>query len=224
VSIRFEELPGAEAVAVRAAALIADAGRAAIAARGRFTLAISGGASPLAMFERLAAAALPWSRVHVFQVDERAAPPEDDARNWKQVRALWLDRVPLPPANAHPMPVEAADLEAAAADYATTLVRHCGSPPVLDMAQLGLGADGHTASLVPGDPVLDVADRDVATTRPYQGHRRMTLTLPMLARARQVLWLVTGVGKREALARLRAGDRTLPAARVASAVQLALVA
>jgi 6-phosphogluconolactonase len=113
------------------------------------------------------------------------------------------------------MPVESPDLEAAAAQYALTLREIAGSPPVLDLAHLGLGPDGHTASLVPGDPVLDVTDADVAVTgRAYQGRRRMTLTYPMLNRSRRILWLVTGSEKVDMLARLRAGDRSIPAGRV----------
>jgi 6-phosphogluconolactonase len=113
------------------------------------------------------------------------------------------------------MPVESPDLEAAAAQYALTLQEIAGSPPVLDLAHLGLGPDGHTASLVPGDPVLDVTDADVAATgRAYQGRRRMTLTYPILNRSRRILWLVTGSEKVAMLARLRTGDRSIPAGRV----------
>jgi len=112
------------------------------------------------------------------------------------------------------MPVETADLDQAAARYAQILVAVAGSPPVIDLVHLGLGADGHTASLVPGDPVLDVTDADVALTRPYQGRRRMTLTYPVLNRARRVLWLITGADKAAMLGRLRRGDPTIPAGRV----------
>jgi 6-phosphogluconolactonase/glucosamine-6-phosphate isomerase/deaminase len=114
------------------------------------------------------------------------------------------------------MPVEAANLEAAAAEYAVTLRDLAGTPPVLDLVHLGLGPDGHTASLVPGDPVLGVTTADVAVTGAYQGRRRMTLTYPALDRARSVLWLVTGADKTEMLRRLRDGDPTIPAGRVRS--------
>src|SRR5258705_7493126 len=112
------------------------------------------------------------------------------------------------------MPVEAPDLEAAASRYAETLWAIAGSPPVFDLVHLGLGADGHTASLVPGDPVLDVTDADVAVTRPYQGRRRMTLTFPIINRSRRVLWLVTGREKAGALVRLRNRDPSIPASCV----------
>ena len=114
------------------------------------------------------------------------------------------------------MPVGDADLDAAAARYAATL------PRTFDLVHLGLGDDGHTASLVPGDPVLDVADRDVAVTQPYAGHRRMTLTYPVLDRADEVLWLVAGAAKTEPLARLRAGDAEIPAGRVRAPRQVLL--
>ena len=112
------------------------------------------------------------------------------------------------------MPVEAPELESAAERYAETLKTIAGSPPVLDLVHLGLGPDGHTASLVPGDPVLNVTDSDVALTGVYQGRRRMTLTYPILNRARSILWLVTGKDKVAALARLREGDPTIPAGRI----------
>jgi 6-phosphogluconolactonase len=160
--------------------------------------------------------------VHVVQVDERVAPPGDPARNWTPIAERLVAAARIPPAHAHPMPVEDSDLDGAAARYAAVLQGLAGAPPVLDLVQLGLGADGHTASLVPGDPVLDVVDRDVAGTGIYQRHRRMTLTFPALARARRVLWLVTGAEKRAALARLLAGDRSIPAARVGARDQLVL--
>jgi len=114
----------------------------------------------------------------------------------------------------HAMPVEAADLDRAAGQYALTLQEVAGLPPVLDLVHLGLGPDGHTASLVPGDPVLDVTDADVAVTGPYQGRRRMTLTFPIINRSRRVLWLVTGGEKAGTLVRLRDGDPSIPASRV----------
>jgi 6-phosphogluconolactonase len=207
--LEIEILADAEAVAARGAALIAEAAADAIAARGRFTLALSGGRTPWAMIRALAAFPLPWTEIHIFQVDERAAPAGDDARNLVHLE----DALGTLPIRIHPMPVEAADLEAGAGAYALELKSVAGDPPVLDLVHLGLGADGHTASLVPGDPVLDAA-AEVAATGPYQGHRRITLTFPMLDQARRILWVVTGGDKADALARLEKADGSIPAGRV----------
>jgi len=207
-------LADAAAAAGRAAAILAAEARAAVEARGRFALALSGGSTPWAMLRALAGEPVPWPQLHVFQSDERAAPAGSDERNWTHLREALLARAPLPPAQLHPMPVDDPSLEAAAARYADELARVAGAPPALDCVHLGLGSDGHTASLVPGDPVLEVADADVAVTGVYAGWRRMTLTYPALARARRILWLVTGEGKRDALARLRRGDPGVPAGRV----------
>src|SRR5262249_34463791 len=152
---------------------------------------------------------IPWAFVKFVQVDERIAPEGDRDRNLTAMRESLRD-VPLRPAQIHAMPVEATDLPAAAAQYAKLLGTLAGSPPILDVAHLGLGADGHSASLVPRDPVLNVADADEALTGEYQGRRRMTLTYPMLNRSGQILWLVTGAEKTGALARLRARDRSIP--------------
>jgi len=212
--VKIEVYPDDEAVARRAAAVIADAARAAVASRGRFVMAVSGGHTPWLMLRALAGDALPWSEVHVVQVDERVTPAGDPDRNLTHLRDSLLDHATLAPDHVHPMPVEATDLERAAAQYARTLQAVAGSPPVLDLVHLGLGADGHTASLVPGDPVLDVSDADVAVSRPYQGRRRMTLTFPVINRARLILWLVTGGEKAQALVQLRNRDRSIPGARV----------
>ena len=214
--MKTEVLPTAEAVARRAAALVAEEARAAVEARGRFLFAASGGATPRRMFEHLAAEDVPWPHVHIFQVDERVVEAADPARNLAPLRAALLEPAGSAAERILAMPVEEANLAAAAARYAATLREWAGAPPVLDLVHLGLGADGHTASLVPGDPAIEVRDADVAVTGPYQGHRRMTLTFPALDRARRILWLVTGAEKRDVLARLLAGDRSLPAARVAS--------
>jgi 6-phosphogluconolactonase len=174
------------------------------------------------MLAELAAQDLPWARLELFQVDERIAPAGDPDRNWTHLAQSLLARISLDPARLHPMPVEDADLEAAAARYAATLHRVTGSPAVLDLVHLGLGPDGHTASLVPGDRALSEVDADVALAGPYQGRRRMTLTYPALDRARSVLWLVTGDDKREMLARLLRGDRSIPAGRVRQDAALVL--
>jgi len=212
--VRKEILGDPERVAARAAALVAQSARSALARRGRFHLALSGGRTPSMMLRALRREPLPWSRIHLFQVDERVALAGDPERNWTQIEECLLRHVALAPDAIHPMPVDHADLEAAAARYARELRAVAGSPPVLDLVHLGLGEDGHTASLVPGDPVLDVQDADVATTGPYQGRRRMTLSFPALDRARCILWLVTGASKAAMLPRLLAGDRRFPAARV----------
>ena len=214
--MHVETLPDDAAVAQRAAAFIAQRAHDAVRARGLFTLAVSGGRTPWAMLRALATLDLPWPQVQLFQVDERVAPDGDALRNLSHIRASLLAHVPLPAANLHAMPVTAADLDAAARDYAATLQRVAGTPAVLDLVHLGLGADGHTASLVPGDAALQVVDADVALAGPYQGHRRMTLTYPVLNRARGVLWLATGADKRDMVARLRAADTGIPAGRVRS--------
>ncbi len=213
--MKLEILPDAEAVAAQAATRVASEARAAVAERGRFAFAVSGGTTPWEMLRSLAEQAVPWDGVHVFQVDERVAPAGDPVRNLTHLRESLVARAPIPEAQVHPMPVEQADLEAAAARYAQTLVEVAGDPPVLDLVHLGLGLDGHTASLVPGDAVLEVRGADVAlTASPYQGFRRMTVTYPLLARARQILWLVTGAAKAEMLSRLRDADPSIVAGRV----------
>lgn len=204
--------PSKDAVAVAAAQHIAAAARAAIAERGVFHLALSGGSTPWVMLERFAALPVAWQHVHVWQVDERVAPDGDAQRNWTTQHRLLHTVVAGD--QLHPMPVADRSPEQAATDYAVELARLVGDPPVLDLVQLGIGDDGHTASLVPGDPVLERTDRDVAATAPYRGHRRVTLTLPAVARAREIVWLITGADKAAMVARLLRGDRGIPAGRV----------
>lgn len=201
-----------DAVAARAAGYVAGQARAAVAASGRFIFAVSGGHTPWAMFSALAGEDMPWRQVEVYEVDEREAPAGDPDRNLTHLNESLRGA----PAIVHPMPVTDPDLAAAAARYAAAL------PERFDLVHLGLGPDGHTASLVPGDPVLEVTDALVALTQPYQGHRRMTLTYPALARADQLLWLVTGADKQDPLARLLAGDQSIPAGRVRAARSLVL--
>ena len=212
--MRIEILADADGVAVAAARAIAAAAREAVLARGRFTFAVSGGRTPWQMLRALAAEPLPWKEIHLFQVDERVARAGDPDRNLTHLRESLLSRVDLPAGNLHAMPVERDDLVAGAAAYARELSGVAGG--VLDLVHLGLGPDGHTASLVPGDPVLEVRDEDVAVTGPYGGHRRMTLTYPAIDRARRILWVVTGAEKAPMLPRLDAGDRSIPAGRVAA--------
>jgi len=212
--MKIEILADADSVAQEAAAFIAEEARAAINERGRFVMAVSGGHTPWVMLRALAEEDLPWGKVHLAQVDERVAPADDPDRNLTHLQESLLDRAPLPREQVYAMPVDSADLEASAKQYAATLAKIAGTPPFLDLVHLGLGPDGHTASLVPGDPALWINDAEVAVTRVYQGRRRMTLTYPVLNRARRVLWLVTGADKAGMLARLRAADPSIPAGRV----------
>jgi 6-phosphogluconolactonase len=177
-------------------------------------MAVSGGHTPWLMLRELAQEEVPWNAVHVVQVDERVAPSGHADRNLTHLRESLLEHASLRPEQIHAMPVESPDLNAAAAQYAESLKRISGSPPVLDLVHLGLGPDGHTASLVPGDPVLEIDDADVGVTGVYQQRRRMTLTYPIINRSRNVLWVVTGSEKAGMLARLRAGDASIPAGRV----------
>jgi len=203
-----------DAVAKEAAKVIAAEARAAVTASGRFIMAVSGGHTPWVMLRALAGEKVPWEGVHVVQVDERVAPAGHPDRNLTHLRESLLEHAPLRAEQVHVMPVEENDLAEAVARYSRELRAVAGSPPVLDLAHLGLGPDGHTASLVPGDPVLEVSDADVALTGVYQGSHRMTLTYPTLNRARRILWVVTGSEKASMLARLRDGDASIPAGRV----------
>jgi len=203
---QLEVLPDAKAAARRGAELIAESAEEAIAKRESFSLATSGGAEPWEMYRLLGDFEVDWERVDVFQVDERVAADGDPDRN---LTHLLESLPPNARGRVRPMPVTDDDLEQAADHYADQL------PEQIDLVHLGLGTDGHTASLVPGDPVLEVDDRRVAITDgEYQGHRRMTLTYPELARARRVFWLITGEEKRDPLGWLLGGDRSIPAGRV----------
>jgi 6-phosphogluconolactonase len=212
--MKIEIFADADSVAREAASLIAVAARAAVAERGRFIMAVSGGHTPWVMLRNLTREEVPWDKVHLAQVDERVAPPGHPDRNLTHLQESLLEHALLPLDQIYAMPVESVDLESAAKQYAATLAKIAGSPPVLDLVHLGLGPDGHTASLVPGDAVLEVKDADVAVTGIYQGRRRMTLTYPIVNRARRVLWLVTGSEKVGMLARLREGDPSIPAGRI----------
>ena len=210
LQVRGDALSAARA----AARFVTECARRAVAERGKCVVAFSGGSTPRDMLGALAGEDLPWRQLHVFQVDERVAPEGDSERNLTQLQEALLGNTPLTADALHPMPVDAADLESAAHHYGLEAATATDSSMVLDLVHLGLGDDGHTASLVPGDSALEVMDRDVAISGDYRGYRRMTLTLPMLNRARQRLWLVTGAGKSDMLARLRASDHGIPAGRV----------
>ncbi|MGZ5356971.1 MAG: 6-phosphogluconolactonase [Solirubrobacterales bacterium] len=202
----LQVLDDAEAVARRGAELIGDSARSAVGEGGDFTMAASGGHTPWAMYGQLEEQEVPWSKTELFQVDERIAPPGSPERNLTHLIAAFSIGAQ---GSLRPMPVDGDDPEQGAARYAQML------PAAFELIHLGLGPDGHTASLVPGDPVLDVTDRRVAVTgRPYQGTHRMTLTYPVLAEAKRLLWIVTGESKRDPLAKLLAGDTSIPAGRV----------
>jgi 6-phosphogluconolactonase len=212
--MKIEIFPDADAVARKGAEIIAAEARAVVKARGRFIVAVSGGRTPRQMLRSLSKKDVPWEHMNIVQVDERVAPEGHPDRNVTHLYESLLEHAPLQREQIYSMPVEAPELEHAAKQYAETLKNIAGSPLVLDLVHLGLGPDGHTASLVPGDPVLNVTDLDVAVTGLYQGRRRMTLTYPILNRARSILWLVTGKDKVPALARLRNGDSRIPAGRI----------
>ena len=209
----MEILADGPALASRAADLVAERLAAAIDAQGRATLAVSGGNTPAAFLADLGNWKLPWESVHVFQVDERVAPPGHAERNLTGLREALLDRVQIPAANVHPMPVEDPDLQVAAAAYAEEIRALTGPGGRFDVVHLGVGDDGHTASWAPGDPVVDAAD-DVAVVAPFNGWRRMTLTPPAINRAGWIVWLIAGAAKAPVVARLLAGDPALPASRV----------
>ncbi|MGH8980151.1 MAG: 6-phosphogluconolactonase [Acidimicrobiales bacterium] len=185
----------------------------AVESDGECHVAVSGGRSPWGTFSRLAQLDMPWDRTVVWQVDERVAPAEDPDRNLVHLREALGDEA----AEIRPMPVEDTDVEMAARRYGAAL------PARFHLVHLGLGPDGHTASLVPDDEVLEVDDRPVAmTSTAYEGRRRMTLTYPALARAEQLLWIVSGQDKRTPLAKLLAADPSIPAGRVEATASLVM--
>lgn len=213
--MRLEVASTPDAAAELAARLIATLLGIALGRRPRASLALSGGNTPLPMFRALARQPLDWSAVHLYQVDERVVARGDPARNLGSLDEILVWRGPLPRRNLHPMWVDRADLASATASYGEELARVAGEPPILDVVHLGLGEDGHTASLFAEDPALAVTDRSVAVTGEQAGYRRMTLTLPVLNRARSIVWLVTGPGKGGVVGELHAGGAPFPAARVA---------
>lgn len=211
--MKIEVFSDDESTARAAAKFIAAEAAAAVAARGQFVMAVSGGRTPWIMLRALATEELPWEHIHVVQVDERVAPAGHSDRNLTHLLES-LAHSPLRPEQIHAMAVELPDLEETVRRYTSTLRDLAGSPAILDLVHLGLGPDGHTASLVPGDPVLKLANADVALTGEYQHRRRMTLTYPMIDRARRILWLATGGEKAGMLARLRHGDPSIPAGKI----------
>ena len=212
--MEIRECKTADDVAVTGANFIYARGTEAIAERGQFTLALSGGSTPWHMLRKLAEYELPWERVKIFQVDERVAPHGDPDRNLVHILEDFVDRIPLPSENLHAMPVNDEDLDDGARRYERQLIAVAGDKPFLDVVHLGIGSDGHTASLVPDDPVLEKVDRSVAITDHYGGRQRMTLTYPVINRAAHILWLITGKGKAEILHRMIQADREIPAGRI----------
>ena len=213
LSVILRVSPDVDSLALEAASIIASEARTAIAGRGRFVIAVSGGHTPWKMLRIFAAQDVDWEAVHVFQVDERVAPEGDPDRNLTHLQECLAD-ASIAESNIHAMLVNAEDLSWSMARYEMTLREIAGNPPLLDLVHLGIGVDGHTASLVPGDPVLNVTDQNVALTENYQGRTRMTLTLPILNRSRKILWLVTGAEKADVLRRLCDGDSSMPAGRL----------
>ena len=209
MTIALEVVADPAAAARRVGSLVAERARRAAESQGRFGVALSKVAPGL--IDALVAGAPAWAALDVFQADEQVSPAGSSDRNLTAILSA------LPPEavdSLRPMPVEAPDLDDAARLYESEL------PDPVDLVHLGLGLDGHTASLLPGDPVLAVDDRLVAVTEEHEGFRRMTLTYPGLDAARELVWLVTGEAKREVLARLLAGDDSIPAGRISNPHQL----
>jgi 6-phosphogluconolactonase/glucosamine-6-phosphate isomerase/deaminase len=211
VTIALEVVADPVAAAQRVGSLVAERARRDVVNGGQFSVALSRVAPGLV--EALVAGDPPWTALGIYQADERVVPAGSSDRNLTAILAA------LPPEavdSLRPMPVEAPDLEDAARLYESEL------PNPVDLVHLGLGLDGHTASLLPGDPVLDVDDQLVAVTAEYEGFRRMTLTYPALDAARELVWLVTGEEKREVLAQLLDSDESIPAARISNPHQLVI--
>ena len=195
----------------------------ATAAEGRFRVALSGGSTPKALYALLASdrfrSRFPWQRVDWFWGDERFVPYDDPESNYGMAREAMLAKAPVPPENIHPIPTDG-DPEEAARRYERTLKQAYGSPtlaptrPFFDITLMGLGEDGHTASLLPGAQALDERQRWVAAVLHGRPEIRITLTYPLLESSRHVAFLVAGKGKAATLRRVRAGNSRLPAARV----------
>ncbi len=203
-----------EAVARMAADWLAARVSADVAARGRCIVALSGGQTPWQMLADLITHDIPWHAVQIVQVDERVVPMDDPRRSLARIAELLCQRGRLEERQLHGIPVERPDADLAAHEYLKTLESLAGSPPVLDIVQLGLGSDGHTASLFPGDAALRITDRDAVATGLQAGTRRVTLTFPCLNRARARLWLITGAEKAARLRELISGQGDVPATRV----------
>lgn len=211
--MKLQVLPDAETVAKKAVQIIVEVARERASVRGKFLFAVSGGSTPWKVLRQLADTALPRDAIELFQVDERIAPAGDPQRNLTQIKENLLDHSALNQKQIHAMPVERTDIDSAAESYAQLLQELCGNPPKLDLIHLGLGEDGHTASLLPGDPAQK-SHAPIAITNEYHGLRRMTMTYPTINAARRRLWIVTGANKRPMLERLYHGDSSIPAGRI----------
>jgi 6-phosphogluconolactonase len=212
--VEVQRHASADDLAESAARLVFDDCRATLEKRpGSYVLGLSGGRTPVRMFRFLAQLSLPWRHVHVFQVDERVAPHRSEDRNFTQLTDQLLQRVDIPCENIHSMPVESSDLAAACRCYEGELVHITGGAPI-DFIQLGLGDDGHTASLAPGDPILGMTDRDIWHVERFNGLPRMSMTYRAINRSNRIMWLAAGHAKAEMCRRLLAGDQTIPAGRV----------
>lgn len=220
--MKLEVLPNTELIAKRSAAVIAEHARSAFAARGCFLLALSGGRSARTMLRTLGKEEVPWGGVHILQVHERIPRLGSVGKSFSQLREVLLEDTPIHPEHIHPMPVRSSNVCDGLQRYVRTLERLGGCAAILDLVHLELFADGHTASLLLDDPVLRVYDQDVAVTAPHQGWRHMTLTYPIINRARQILWIAAGNGKDRALFQLENADPSIPASGVRSQRSLIL--
>jgi len=193
---------------------------------GAFAVSLSGGSTPRRCYQLLANADLPWERVHWFWGDERFVPPDHPHSNYRMAREALLERAPVPAANIHAIPTERISPEEAASRYEAMLKRFYGAEalrpqrPLFDALLLGIGEDGHTASLFPGHAALDEQRRWVLAVRAAKKEARITLTYPALQSSRDTAFLVAGAAKRDVVRRALAGDRTIPAGRLRPAGDL----
>jgi 6-phosphogluconolactonase len=217
MTAELEVLPDPEALARRAAERVLAA---ALATPDRFAIALSGGSTPRRLYQLLAAMPMPWQRTHWFWGDERFVPPADPASNQRMVREALLTHVPVPPDQIHPVPTTGVTPEEAAAQYERTLQQFHGGDalrpdrPLFDVVLLGLGTNGHTASLFPGQAVLDERVRWTGVMHDPEAGTRITLTYPALESSRETMFLVAGADKKMVLREVLAGDRRHPASRL----------
>ncbi|MBT4890162.1 MAG: 6-phosphogluconolactonase [Rhodospirillales bacterium] len=212
--MKIETCIDAQSVADKCANIIADHMMQAINQHAKFTIAFSGGSTPIPLFQRLSTLTLPWDKVHIFQVDERVAPDGDENRNYNNLKTHLLDHISIPPAQVYAMQVATLSSWKAAETYETLVRKHTGTPPCFDLIHLGLGEDGHTASLIPKDPVLKNSDSYVATSQVYNRYERLTFTYDTINATKCILWQVTGKKKAKMLKRLISGDTKIPAGRI----------